>query len=160
MADIESHPAFIEIVPNFHIIFAIFSSIVMLLTEINKRSIRMSNVIMADAKKTRGDGVWSDQDLIQRKVYACRKKINRTDLPSKKDSNMDRDMAVAEAGAQDSVLEDPLPCPCCGKLSTPTALPKGLEQGPYLDRLPPMSTAWGAKGTSTPYQTACTDCCG
>ena len=147
VTDIESHPAFLELVPNFHIIFPTFSSIVVLLTEFDEMSIRMSNVIMAGTKKTRGDGVWSNQDPVQRKVYACRRKIDRTDPPSKKDSSIDPDTAVAEeAGAQGSLLENPLPCPCCGKLPAPIALPEGFEQGPYLGRLPPLSTAWDAKG--------------
>jgi Heterokaryon incompatibility protein (HET) len=145
LADIESHPAFSKIVPNLHIIFPTFSSIVVLRTEYDELSIALSKVVIAGTKKTRGGGVWETRDHIQRKLYVCRKKKKRDDSfpPTATTVEQNQDNAAGKGEySHDSAMEDPSTCPCCGKDSTPAALPASLELGPYIGRLPPLSTSW------------------
>jgi Heterokaryon incompatibility protein (HET) len=144
LADIESHPAFSEIVPNFHIIFPTFSSIVVLRTEYDEMSIALSKVVIAGTKKTRGGGVWENRDHIQRKLYVCRNQnLKRADTsPTATREEQHPNVAGGAGSRHDSAMDDSSTCPCCGIASTPDALPDGLELGPYIGRLPPLSTSW------------------
>lgn len=145
LKDIESHPAFSQIAPNFHIIFSTFSSTVVLRTEYDEMSIRMSRGVMAGTKKTRGGGMWENKDHIQRKIYACKKQPPTSQAPSSRPAQQGSNMAHNdETHSHGSATADTSNCPHCGCDSTPAALPDGLVLGPYLGRLPPLSTSWNA----------------
>lgn len=144
LKDIESHLAFSKIAPNFHILFRTFSCTVVLRTEYDEMSILMSNVVIAGTKKTRGGGMWENQDHVQRKLYACKKQPTTHDSSRKPEKPNSNPVHNNEAHPHGSTAEDTSNCPCCGRDSTPAALPNGLVLGPYLGRLPPLSTSWDA----------------
>ena len=145
LRDVESHPAFSQIKPDFHIMFRTFSSTVVLRTEYDEMSIVMSNVVKAGTKKTRGGGIWENQDHVQRKLYACKKqqstRLNPSGKPDEKQTSK-TGHSHDEAHSHGSATADNSNCPCCGRDSTPADLPNGLVLGPYLGRLPPFSTSW------------------
>lgn len=141
LADIESHPAFSHIVPSFHIIFRTFSSVVVLRTEYDEMSIRMSKVVIAGTKKTRGGGVWENRDHIQRNLYACKKKPRKPVSASEPDRKNLKTSDDEEAHPHDHEAGGDS-CPCCGRDSRPAPLPESLELGAYLGRIPPSSSSW------------------
>ena len=136
LSDIQSHQAFSKILPNFHIIFHTFYCTVLLSTEFDETTMRMSQMVMAGTHKHRGGGTWANRDSIQRQLYVCKKKTHRKASPTAGPSR------ISSSNAH-SLATEPF-CPCCGT-STPLPLPDSLEQGPYIGRLPPMSKSWDPK---------------
>jgi hypothetical protein len=133
LSSISSHPAFPQILPGFHIIFATFSSLVVVKTEYDELSIMLSGIVIGGTKKTRGGSLWQNRDPIQRKLYVCRKIINEAEEEIL--TNHSRNTGEAS-------------CPCCNRDNTltPNPFPPGLEQGPYLGRLPAFSKSWYPEG--------------
>jgi hypothetical protein len=60
-------------------------------------------------------------------LYACKAKEQEEEGPTEEERH------IHETETEDGI------CPCCGKNTT---LPDDLTVGPYLGRLPPLSTSW------------------
>jgi len=140
LSSVSSHSAFSKIVPGFHIIFATFASTVVVRTELDQFGLLMSNTITAGTKKHRAGGMWSNKDILQRKVYACRRTKHK-----ERNGKQNETMETLHHYRPNGYAEESS-CPCCGKDTTPDPLPLGLEIGAYLGRLPPLSKCWDAQG--------------
>ena len=135
LSDVERHQAFSRIIPGFHVVFNTFASTVVVRTEFDDLTMMMSNIIIAGTHKLRGGGMWENRDPVQRQVYVCKEKF-------KDEAHQRKGEALH---GHDSGIEESSTCPCCGKDSSPAPLPENLELGPYLGRLPPLSSCWNGR---------------
>ena len=142
LSDIQSHPAFSYIVPDFHIMFRTFYCTVVLSTEFDEVTMMMSKVVIGGTHKLRGGGIWENRDAVQRQLYVCKKK-EKNAKKAKPGSSLRSLFRKASHKEQshNHTLDDTSTCPCCGK-ENPVPIPDSLEQGSYIGRLPPISTSW------------------
>jgi hypothetical protein len=114
LSSISSHPAFSQVLPEFHIAIATFSCLVTVRPRCKEE---LSHY-----------GRSADPNTIERGVYACLRK-----------KAADSEPGATSRQSQETEMES---CPSCGAEACVKPLPDGLEKGPCIGRLPQNHGPW------------------